>query len=321
MTKHSIDSCKKFAQSKGGKCLSEHYSRSIKLHWECHCSHTWEATWGNIYYNSSWCPKCAGHVLTLEDIENTAKKHGGKCLSDTYINNRTHLKFICQFGHSFSMAPRKVMLGQWCKYCSKNITQEKVRFILQEITQKPWPSTRRVVSPYELDMYSEIDKVAFEYNGRQHYHFIREYHRDQQGFSDQKNRDVIKSKMCKDYEITLNVIPYWVTSTDQCLIDTIKNHLHNSGINFDTKNVNLSYFYKNYSHCVDRLNKVKQFALNKGGECLSALYVNNDTKLEFRCDKEHIWMTAPHAIFSGNWCPKCAYKQRIKTRQKSSCNN
>ncbi len=54
------------------------------------------------------------------------------------------------------------------------------------------------------------------------------------------------------------------------------------------------------------LNKLKIFMIEKGGKCLSDIYINNHTKLEFQCDKGHIWKAEPKAIInSGKWCQIC----------------
>lgn len=50
----------------------------------------------------------------------------------------------------------------------------------------------------------------------------------------------------------------------------------------------------------------KEFATNKGGECLSDAYVNSDSHLTWQCDKGHIWKAAWSSLRSCNsWCPKC----------------
>jgi len=49
----------------------------------------------------------------------------------------------------------------------------------------------------------------------------------------------------------------------------------------------------------------KQFAIKKGGECLSDDYNNCKVKLEFSCSKKHVWMAEPRHIIEGRWCPEC----------------
>lgn len=49
----------------------------------------------------------------------------------------------------------------------------------------------------------------------------------------------------------------------------------------------------------------REFALNKGGQCLSDEYVNADLKLQWQCDKGHTWKSTWSTIKADHWCPKC----------------
>lgn len=66
-----------------------------------------------------------------------------------------------------------------------------------------------LVNPYtgerlELDRYYPVHKVAFEFNGRQHYQASKKYSRKQ--VEAQKRRDAVKRRICKEQGITLVVI-------------------------------------------------------------------------------------------------------------------
>lgn len=61
--KTSIQEIKKFAQSKGGDCLSKEYVDSLtKLKFICDKGHSWTALWSNIKSKDSWCPQCASKL-------------------------------------------------------------------------------------------------------------------------------------------------------------------------------------------------------------------------------------------------------------------
>ncbi|KKK92428.1 hypothetical protein LCGC14_2703010, partial [marine sediment metagenome] len=55
------------------------------------------------------------------------------------------------------------------------------------------------------------------------------------------------------------------------------------------------------------IEKVQEHAICRGGRCLSKVYVNNRTKLEFECSDGHRWWARPGNIQQGKWCPKCKY--------------
>ncbi|WP_373322126.1 zinc-ribbon domain-containing protein [Paraburkholderia adhaesiva] len=50
------------------------------------------------------------------------------------------------------------------------------------------------------------------------------------------------------------------------------------------------------------------------GECLSERYVNNETKLRWRCAKGHEWEAVPASVIKGSWCPQCAILNQTRAR-------
>jgi len=62
----------------------------------------------------------------------------------------------------------------------------------------------------ELDCYNPKLKLAVEYNGIQHYNFTPYFHKNKESFTNQKYRDELKRRMCKDNMITLIEVPYTV---------------------------------------------------------------------------------------------------------------
>ncbi len=58
-----------------------------------------------------------------------------------------------------------------------------------------------------LDSTNQI-QCLIEYDGEQHFEFIKHWHGDEEGFELQKLRDSIKTKYCKEHNIKLIRIPY-----------------------------------------------------------------------------------------------------------------
>lgn len=64
------------------------------------------------------------------------------------------------------------------------------------------------------------------------------------------------------------------------------------------------------------LKECQEFALNKGGECVSTNYKNNNTNMKWKCSDGHKWVT-PFSIIKNNgaWCPHCAEKAPLSLEQ------
>lgn len=63
----------------------------------------------------------------------------------------------------------------------------------------------------ELDGYNDELKIGLEYNGEQHYHYNPFFHkRNEENFIKQQQRDKLKKELCKQNNIYLIVVPYWI---------------------------------------------------------------------------------------------------------------
>src|SRR3989344_3659633 len=133
-TKLTIAEMHKIATKRGGKCLSEKYiNSSTKLKWQCVKGHHWEALSYNIK-KGHWCPKCAGiSPLTLEEMNKIAVEHGGKCLSEEYINTETKLEWQCENGHQWEAKPSHIKAGHWCPKCGRIESGNKQRGDIEEM--------------------------------------------------------------------------------------------------------------------------------------------------------------------------------------------
>ena len=64
----------------------------------------------------------------------------------------------------------------------------------------------------ELDCYDKVLKIAVEYNGEQHYHFPNRFHKTEEEFQLQQQRDELKKQLCTQNGIFLICIPYSIDS-------------------------------------------------------------------------------------------------------------
>jgi hypothetical protein len=55
-----------------------------------------------------------------------------------------------------------------------------------------------------------------------------------------------------------------------------------------------------------RLAKAKEYAQNKGGDCLSTEYLGANSKLTWKCSHGHEWDAPTKNVMFGSWCPQCA---------------
>lgn len=181
--------------------------------------------------------------LTIEEMREIARKKGGKCLSEKYINIDTKLKWRCKKGHIWMTTPYIIKTGHWCPQCSyKRIAQEKKATIL------------------------EMQEIARKRGGKC---LSEEYVDDRTKLMWQ----------CKNGHA-------WESSPNN-----IKSGGHWCPI------------------CTGRgmtIKDMKKLARERGGKCLSKIYINSVTKLKWQCKEKHIWKATPSDIKIGHWCHRCA---------------
>jgi hypothetical protein len=101
--------------------------------------------------------------------------------------------------------------------------EAECRRVLELLFQKPFKSQRPdfLRNPVtggnfnlELDCYNDNMKLAVEYNGVQHYKYSPYFHKSNEHFMNQKYRDDMKRRICKEHGVTLIEVPYTVKLHD-----------------------------------------------------------------------------------------------------------
>jgi hypothetical protein len=92
----------------------------------------------------------------------------------------------------------------------------KCREIMEKLFEKPFPKQRpkfllnEVTGRHlEIDCFNEDLMLGVEYSGKQHDEFTA-MHKNKEAFMNQKYRDIMKKRLCKENNVDLIVVPYTV---------------------------------------------------------------------------------------------------------------
>ncbi|MEN9407029.1 MAG: hypothetical protein RLZZ455_245 [Candidatus Parcubacteria bacterium] len=315
----TIEEMQDIAAEHGGKCLSEKYINSktnLKLH--CIKGHIWETAPNNVR-QGNWCPICAGtKLLTIEEMQGIANERGGKCLSPRYINSTTNLKWQCKEGHIWEAKPYLVKQGTWCPKCRIWIGENTCRLYMENIFSNSFPKSKPKWlkndkgNQLELDGYCEKLKLAFEYQGIQHYKSDGWFSKEK--VEKVKWRDEQKRKICNQNGVSLLIIPY--QNNLDVIYDTIIDQCRK--YNFIIPNYDKNLKFENFtSYSYNNLEELRKIALRRGGELLSQTYFNNKTPLLWQCKDGHVWKATPNSVRKGydnsrkgTWCAICSGKKQ-----------
>lgn len=230
---NTFKKCKKVAQKIGIKCLSTRYEGvNSPMKWQCGtCTHIWETTYQAIAVagrtGNKACPACyviknkKGHNIEL--CHKYAQQRDGQCLTKTYKDQYTKMKWECKEGHQWKTQFKQIKIGRWCPHCAELKRKCKGQSITRNFFEKffkvqfksvfpSWlinPETKRKM---EIDGFNKELGIGFEYQGFQHYKFVKFIHGTRKKFIQQQQRDKIKVQTFKEKGLKLIIIKEFNTN-------------------------------------------------------------------------------------------------------------
>lgn len=241
-----------------------------------------------------------------------AKDRGGKCLSNSYVNIKSNLKWQCAYGHVWEASAEKILSGRWCHYCNDSIGERICRAFFEQAFNMSFPKVRPswLLSVdghrMELDGYNADLKIAFEHQGDQHFKLT--YFHNEKSFNKRKENDERKRFLCKKHNVSLIEIPQIFSRTElKNLTKTIKKQLPEKYFISDSFDVDLKDVYIN-----NKLKDFAQIAESHGGEIISEKYLGDKHKLHVKCSCGREWHAWPSNLKKGHWCASCSNKKERK---------
>ncbi|MBP9749366.1 MAG: hypothetical protein KBD21_01395 [Candidatus Pacebacteria bacterium] len=241
-----------------------------------------------------------------------ASKHGGKCLSVTYINARTKLKWQCSVGHIWETVPDVIRRGSWCQKCAGKRTGDSKKWSIgqiQEIAKSRGGlclSTKYVNSKTKLKWKcakghaweATPEKVCMG--------------RWCQKCSGKRNGDLRRFNIIQMQELATKfggkcISENYVSAVSKLKWQCSEHHEWEATPN----SVQQLHWCPRcaWSKIGDltRLNieEMQKLAAKRAGLCLSTKYINNGISLKWRCAEGHEWVASPSSIKMGTWCPEC----------------
>ncbi|AYV81015.1 MAG: hypothetical protein Harvfovirus13_21 [Harvfovirus sp.] len=214
-------------KNNGEMKLYSHGSKK-KVSWICNqiSHHIWIAS---IYTRSgpqsSKCPYCTNTILCKKDFCNSLynnfehlriewdEENGD--MRNFFGGSNVKVNWICKKNKSHiwkTTINHRTSNGSNCPYCLYK-SEDESRNILEQILNIEFIKARpSFLEKLELDGYNDKLKIAFEYQGIQHFKYIQYFHKNgEDDFMKQKQRDETKRSLCIKNNISLIEIPYQYT--------------------------------------------------------------------------------------------------------------
>lgn len=276
-------------------------NKDSEMNITCSKNHTVKVNMMQIIHNNEYnCKKCRA-----DDI---AKQRGGECLSETFTRASDELNWKCGYDHTWPATYDNVIgNNSWCPKCKISVGEEITRKLFNvmfgvEFIKKRYDWLKGL----ELDGYNEFLKLAFEYNGVQHYKFMKHFHKTEDALVSQQTRDKTKYDICVEKGITLIIIPHTVKPIDiqNFIIDEcIKNNIN---IPF-SKKLDITTFKDIYKLKDKKFEEAETIVKSHGGIIVdeNRVYVGSKHIIKVECKNGHQWDTCLSTLQSNRWCKNC----------------
>ncbi len=286
---------------------------------ECLYGHQWKTKLNNISLQISGCSQCYRPKITLKMVKDKLTPRGYILLDeDKFKNTKEKGLFKCKYNHIWKTEIYNVYAERsGCPDCSAPLCEKMAMFIFNKLFNTSFYKTRNILpSKLELDGYNKNLKLAFEYNGIQHYSEHKNHFHKKDGALDaQIKRDQLKIKECQDLNITLIIIPYiynkFETIKDYIIyeLDKLSEFKDKYIKNLNWKELKFEYYktWETIHENPEDFIKLKKIIEEKNGKCLSDKYVNTKYKLQITCEQNHIFEINSNDLLRNRWCYKCAH--------------
>lgn len=244
--------------------------------------------------------------LTIEEMHKIAANRGGLCLSEKYVNSSEKLLWKCRFGHKWKSTSHNVKSGHWCPYCAG-----KASSTIEEMKKIAAKHGGKCLSEkYE----GQEVKLLWQCKNGHKWEAIPKHIIKGIVWCPYCAREIIRDKL----RYTINEMQEFALKKGGFCISKINKSQSNQflwqcknghkWVATPTKMKQRKYFC---ARCMGRKPSQKdlyKIAKKRGGTCLSTKYINNETKLRWRCKDGHEWEATLSMVKSGTWCPYCAKK-------------
>ena len=287
---------------KRGSVLGQFIKAKDPILLQCEHGHQWKTTPTIICKTERWCRECEKiQQIPYETIVRNTIQYRGGILIGPYSHTPTSKILIqCQEFHNFEMTPGNILLGNWCKNCSKysseafksklqKIIAEKEGELIDSYINSRTPITVRchnshIWNPYPGHIVNDnswcpLCPTAISLKAQEDFMQILT-NKGGNLLSDYVNNDTkVRIRCHRNHQ--WNVTPHSVKSMNSWCPFCSDNSPEQAALNFYAK-VN-----------------------EKGGIPLDT-YKGAYTRVPLQCKNSHIWKAVPHSIISNDsWCAKC----------------
>lgn len=247
-----------------------------------------------------------GRCHSIEDCHREAHRRNGECLSTTYVNNRTYMRWKCKNGHEWSIPFANILAGNWCKQCVRQQWDtSKMQEYIQRIGGKCSDEYKNmkeritVICPCGHSIDTNLNNVVQGYEKSSRFPCIKcrpkwvgqavtKYTSDfVEQFVESKGGRMVGqfTRVDEPMSVQCNKNHVWTTTLDRIKQGHWCPHCaHNRPLTLDD---------------------VRELGKQRGFVLLSRIYIRASDYLKWKCKDGHVFEACWNSISNGSGCPYC----------------
>lgn len=311
------------AREYGGVCMSDQYD-GVTGHYlfRCGAGHRFTKTGNAVLYGGVWCPECPRDRIVLVDglqrLQRAAKDNGGVCLSTEFRGTGAKHRFRCSHGHVWSAQAGTILYSSgWCRRCRYDgmMAPEGLERLKNAAAQRCGQCLSR------------------RYGG---YHGKHEFKCEAGHRWKTTAQSVLRGAWCphcaeaqagsalllKDglEQLRARAAEPGGECLDEAYLGTVHRYKFrcSKGHEWSSKGgaVLRGRWCQRCAIDAQRctIEEARAVAHERGGECLSEIYVNARAHLVWQCHRGHVWpANFDNVRNKGKWCPDCKVLNMISS--------
>ena len=242
----------------------------------------------------------------LRRLQDHAASQGGLCLADSYLNSRTKVQWECGHGHRWHATPHNVLINRsWCPQCALDRQRSSLERLQEHARKRGGKllSTKYTNSTAKYRWQCKLGHTweAVARNVLNSGNWCPECARKQKVWTRRSLQDLQEHAASRGGRC---LATEYCGMTRKVQWECKKGHRWLAA----PRNVlSGNTWCPVCAQCAPiGLDRLREHAAQRGGECLATEYVNNRSKVPWKCEHGHVWQaTADNVMRLGQWCPHC----------------
>ena len=257
----------------------------------------------------------------LSEMKDIARSRNGECLSVTYINAHTHLRWKCHLGHVWDAKPHNVKQGSWCPNCKNRIPKYNIEDMRKLASERngeclseayihskykltwlcheghKWEATPSAVRLGRWCPTCAIKKRARKLLTIEEMHELASNRRGKCLSTEYVNNNSPLTWECEKGH-TWEAMPRSVKRGSWC--------------------PSCGSRRAGRTPIIKPMRNLQIIAKRRGGSCLTHAFTGFRDLLNWECKYQHRWQASYEEIFNGSWCPICEKRQQAHQAKPTS---